>query len=234
MWIPNALYHRLPLIYSSSGVACLLLFELEIVSLVSASCLFASAQLTDVWRRRHSAQPDLFTTSCDTGGKAQEHSDPSHLRSAAELAQEQKQVAATSAAVAAAVVGVRFPAKSWSAVFVNSLNKQPDAAELMPLCLLLRSFMARSPRLAARELACQLATTLARALLGSGEYRGCLASRLPVYRLAGEGQLPRLCTDGELRLLLSAVDAPDFDATGALATLAIHRSAAALAFRLPP
>lgn len=248
MWIPHTIYCRLPLIYGTSGVMCLLVFELEVASIVSASCLFASAQLTDVWRRRNSSPPDGQQSSLEStssivadsaipvtgGGMGVENDVSSRI------------------ALAESLVGVRFPAKIWCATFLASLDRQPGPADLILMSALLNAILAWSPKSEKAEkadLAPEVTAILIGALLGRSEYRGCLASRLPVYRLTGHAQspqlpqlpqlprwpqLPQLCTDGELRSLLADSSRGGAHPTLSLATIAIHRTAASVAFRSAP
>lgn len=57
MWIPDALYRKLPVIYAATGVALIPAFGLNGPSVLSAALLMGAGALTALWRFRHRQPP---------------------------------------------------------------------------------------------------------------------------------------------------------------------------------
>jgi hypothetical protein len=57
MYLPKPLYSKLPSLYASGGVLCLLTLQTSAWSLASAGLLIGAGALTTLWRRRHRWRP---------------------------------------------------------------------------------------------------------------------------------------------------------------------------------
>jgi len=61
MWIPDAIYRKLPAIYAAAGAALIPAFGLNGPSVLSAALLVGAGVLTALWRYKHRQAPELPT-----------------------------------------------------------------------------------------------------------------------------------------------------------------------------
>lgn len=58
MWIPDAIYRKLPVIYAAVGAALIPAFGLNGPSVLSAALLIGAGALTALWRYKHRQAPE--------------------------------------------------------------------------------------------------------------------------------------------------------------------------------